>query len=105
MKPGSVLINTARGGLVVEADLIDALKSGHLSAAGLDVFEEEPAKADNPLFRFENVVLSPHVGGIDRLSTENMAIESADCIIKLSRNQWPAGAVVNDELRSNWKWT
>jgi len=105
MKPGSVLINTARGGLVVEADLIDALKSGHLFAAGLDVFEEEPAKADNPLFRLENVVLSPHVGGIDRLSTENMAIESADCIIKLSRNQWPVGAVVNDELRSNWKWT
>ncbi len=104
MKPGSVLINTARGGLVVEADLVDALKSGHLSAAGLDVFEEEPAKADNPLFRLDNVVLSPHVGGIDRLSMENMAIESADCIIKLSRNQWPTGAVVNDELRSNWKW-
>ena len=105
MKPGSVLINTARGGLVVEADLVEALKSGHLSGAGLDVFEQEPAKADNPLFQFDNVVLSPHLAGIDRLSIQSMAIESADCVIKLSRNQWPAGAVVNDELRKTWKWT
>ena len=105
MKPGSVLINTARGGVVVEADLIEALTSGHLSGAGLDVFEQEPAKADNPLFQFNNVVLSPHLAGIDRLSIQSMAIESADCVIKLSRNQWPAGAVVNDELRETWKWT
>ncbi|MBM4077056.1 MAG: lactate dehydrogenase, partial [Planctomycetes bacterium] len=104
MKPGSVLINTARGGLVVEADLIEALKSGHLSGAGLDVFEQEPAKSDNPLFQFENIVVSPHLGGADKLSQENMAIEAADCIIKLSKNQWPVGAVVNDELRQTWKW-
>lgn len=105
MKPGSVLINTARGGLVVEADLVDALRSGHLSGAGLDVFEQEPAKADNPLFQFDNVVLSPHFGGIDKLAMENMAIESAACIVKLSRNEWPTGAVVNEELRSTWKWS
>lgn len=104
MKPGSVLINTSRGKLVVEADLLAALKSGHLSAAGLDVFENEPATADNPLFQLKNIVVAPHLGGADKLSQDNMAIEAADCICKLYRNEWPGGAVVNEELRSQWKW-
>jgi D-3-phosphoglycerate dehydrogenase len=104
MKRGSVLINTSRGGLVVEADLLAALQQGHLGAAGLDVFQTEPAKADNPLFALKNVVVSPHLGGGDKLSQENMAIEAADCIAKLYRGEWPAGAVVNDELRAEWKW-
>lgn len=104
MKPGSVLINTSRGKLVVEADLIEALKSGHLRGAGLDVFENEPATADNPLFALKNVVVSPHLGGADKLSQDNMAIEAAECIARLYRNEWPAGAVVNDELRAGWKW-
>jgi phosphoglycerate dehydrogenase-like enzyme len=67
MKRGSVLINTSRGRLVVEADLLAALQQGHLGAAGLDVFENEPAQADNPLFALKNVVVSPHLGGADRL--------------------------------------
>ena len=104
MKRGSVLINTARGRLVVEADLLAALEQGRLSAAGLDVFEQEPARAGNPLFELKNVVLSPHLAGADRLSQENMAIEAAECIVKLYRGQWPEGAVVNDELRAGWKW-
>ena len=104
MKRGSVLINTARGGLVVEADLLTALNSGHLAGAGLDVFEQEPAKADNPLFRLPQVVVSPHLGGGDRLAQDSMGIEAAQCIAQLYRNQWPAGAVVNEELRANWKW-
>ncbi|RPI83338.1 MAG: hypothetical protein EHM42_08505 [Planctomycetaceae bacterium] len=104
MKPGSVLINTSRGKLVVEADLLAALQSGHLGGAGLDVFEDEPATADNPLFALRNVVFSPHLGGADKLSQDSMAIEAADCIAKLYRNEWPAGAVVNDELRASWQW-
>jgi D-3-phosphoglycerate dehydrogenase/(S)-sulfolactate dehydrogenase len=104
MKPGSILLNTSRGPLVKEADLIVALKSGRLSGAGLDVFEEEPAKADNPLFQLSNVVVSPHVAGIESRAMEDMGIEAADCIIKLSRGQWPTGAVVNDSLRDGWKW-
>jgi phosphoglycerate dehydrogenase-like enzyme len=104
MKPSSVLINTARGGLVVEADLLAALKEGRLGGAGLDVFEQEPAAPDNPLFQLENVVVSPHLGGADQLSQDNMAIEAADCIVKLYRGQWPAGAVVNDPLRTTFKW-
>ncbi|MCX7422735.1 MAG: phosphoglycerate dehydrogenase [Planctomycetia bacterium] len=104
MKPGSVLINTSRGGLVVETDLIAALKSGHLSGAGLDVFQQEPLSPTSPLLQVENVVLSPHLAGTDTRSMEDMGIESARNIITLSRNEWPDGAVVNAELRSRWKW-
>ncbi len=104
MKEGCVLINTARGKIVVEADLVEALKAGPLFAAGLDVFEQEPALADNPLFELDNVVVSPHIAGADKLSLEDMATEAADCIIKLHSGNWPVGAVVNDDLRKNWKW-
>lgn len=104
MKPGSVLVNTARGPIVNEGDLVEALQNGEIGGAGLDVFEEEPTPADNPLLQMKNVVLAPHVGGLDWLSLQDMAIESADSIIKLRDGVWPEGAVVNEELRESWKW-
>ncbi|MBL8702151.1 MAG: 2-hydroxyacid dehydrogenase [Alphaproteobacteria bacterium] len=63
MKPGAVLINVARGELVVEADLVDALRGGRLSGAGLDVFAEEPLRPDSPLRALDSVVLTPHSAG------------------------------------------
>ncbi len=61
LKPGAIIVNTARGGIVDEAALTEALKSGHVLAAGLDVFEHEPAQPDNPLFALQNVVVTPHI--------------------------------------------
>ena len=85
MRPGSYLINTARGGLVVEADLAESLASGHLAGAGLDVLNDEPPGPDNPLLGLSNVVFSPHIGGIDVQAMADMAEMAARCIVELSR--------------------
>jgi len=61
MRPGAILINTARGGLVEQAALVESLTSGHLSAAGLDVFATEPVPSDEALLQLDNVVIAPHL--------------------------------------------
>jgi phosphoglycerate dehydrogenase-like enzyme len=70
MKPGAIVINTARGGIVNEADLVQALLTNRIAGAGLDVFETEPLPPDSPLFAMPNVVLSPHSAGITPEATE-----------------------------------
>ena len=104
MKPGSYLINTARGGLVVESDLRDAVNSGHLAGAGLDVMAKEPPDPDCPLLGVPNIILCPHIAGTDLQSMRDMADLAASTIVELSRNRWPAECVVNSDLRDGWKW-
>jgi D-3-phosphoglycerate dehydrogenase / 2-oxoglutarate reductase len=77
MKRGVRLINCARGGLIVEADLVDALKSGAVAGAAIDVFEREPA-TDNPLFGMENVIATPHLGASTTEAQENVALQVAE---------------------------
>lgn len=76
-KPGVCIVNCARGGLVVEGDLKAALESGHVRAAALDVFEEEPAR-ENPLFGMDNVICTPHLGASTQEAQENVALQVAE---------------------------
>ena len=104
MKTGSILVNTARGELVVEQDLVEAIESGHLGGAGLDVYNTEPIDQDNPLLKLESVVLTPHKSSHETLARQEMAIEAARCIVGLYQGNWPEGCVVNDEIKSGWTW-
>jgi len=78
-KPGVFIVNCARGGLVVEADLKAAIESGHVAGAALDVFETEPAR-DNPLFELDQVIATPHLGASTEEAQENVARQVAEQI-------------------------
>ena len=93
MKPTSVLINTARGGLVDEAALVEALRSGTIAGAGLDVFEKEPADPDNPLFDLDNVVLTPHVATGTRDSVIEKAQAAGENMLRVLRGERPHNVV------------
>lgn len=95
MKDGTVLVNTARGGIVEEAALIDALRSGRIGAAGLDVFENEPLPGDHPLKGFDQVVLSPHIAGVTLGAAERMAVDSAQGILDFLTGTLDPARIVN----------
>jgi len=104
MKPTAFLLNTARGPLINEPDLAEALAAKTIAGAGLDVFEQEPPAKDHPLFKFENVVITPHAAGVDWKSRDDMAASAAEAIVALSRGEWPAEKIVNPETRGKFKW-
>jgi D-3-phosphoglycerate dehydrogenase len=98
MKPGAGLVNTARGGIIDESALYDALVSGHLRGAGLDVFDSEPTKPDNKLFTLEQVLLAPHMAGVTTESVIGMGVATAHNILSVLDGAPIAENVVNREV-------
>ncbi len=99
MKRGSIFINAGRGGLVDEAALLKALKSGHLFGAGLDVTDPEPAELDNPLLHLENVVVTPHVASATPEGKTRMFVGALEQVVQVLQGERPAH-LVNPEV---WK--
>src|SRR5262245_23221131 len=81
MRKGARVLNCARGGIIDEGALAEALKSGHLAGAALDVFVEEPPPSDHPLLQMPNVVVTPHLGASTTEAQESVALEAAQLLI------------------------
>ncbi len=90
MRPGTLLINTSRGGLVDEAALVRGLASGRIGGVGLDVFEAEPVAADNPLFSYPNVVVAPHAAADSAEAYERIGLATAQAIVDVFAGRVPA---------------
>jgi D-3-phosphoglycerate dehydrogenase len=101
MKPTAVLINTSRGPVIDESALILALTEKWISAAGLDVFEQEPIVPENPLLKLDNVVVTPHIAGYSDVFWHNFWKHSVDTAIDLSKGRWPR-SYVNRNVRPRW---
>jgi phosphoglycerate dehydrogenase-like enzyme len=103
MKPSAFLINTARGPIVDQRALVEALRAGRIAGAGLDVFEVEPVPADDPILRLDNVILAPHaLGWTDELFSGNGAADIR-AVLALKRGERPAG-IVNGEALAHQAW-
>ena len=97
MKPTAVVVNTSRGGLIDEQALIDALASGRIAAAGLDVYEQEPLTAGHPLTALDNVVLSPHSASFSRLSVARMLDSVSTSLVDAAEDRVPTGCIIAPE--------
>jgi D-3-phosphoglycerate dehydrogenase len=90
MKPGALLINVSRGPVVEDAALIEALSSGRIGGAALDVFSTQPLPPDHPYFGFDNVIVTPHMAGITEESMMRMGLGAAEETIRVLSNELPA---------------
>jgi len=97
MKKSSFIINCARGGILNEEDLYEALKNENISGAGLDVFDVEPTPSSNPLFKLNNVILSPHIAGVTVESTVRMATETVQNVLDVLDDKVNQSVVINNK--------
>lgn len=97
MKPGAIIVNTARGGVVDELALAAALSAGTVAAAGIDVFDAEPPGPDHPLIGFDEVILTPHIAGLTQQAAERMAISSVQNVLDFFAGQLAADLIVNKD--------
>ena len=97
MKKNAFIINCARGGILNEDDLYEALLNEKIAGAGLDVFDVEPTPSSNPLFKLKNVILSPHIAGVTVESTVRMAIETVQNVLDVFDNKVNKSVIVNLE--------
>ncbi|MEK4028219.1 MULTISPECIES: hydroxyacid dehydrogenase [Bacillaceae] len=101
MKPSAYFVNASRGGIVREKDLIEALTTGKIAGAGIDVFEIEPPDRDNPLFQLENVIVSPHSAALTKEASVRMAVHAAmqvDQVLRGERPDWAVNDLLNKEI-------
>jgi D-3-phosphoglycerate dehydrogenase / 2-oxoglutarate reductase len=93
MRPGSYFVNVARGAIVDEAALADALNSGHLAGAGLDVYEQEPTIADHPLYSLPNTICTPHVASYTTACVLRMQVQACEQVAMALRGERPTHLV------------
>jgi D-3-phosphoglycerate dehydrogenase / 2-oxoglutarate reductase len=101
MKDTSVLINTARGGIINEADLVEVLQNNLILGAGIDVFTEEPPPADHPFFQLKQVIVSPHMGGISLEAARQTSILIAENLIRAVKGEQLSVIANQKELTKN----
>lgn len=94
IRPGSFLVNAARGGLVDEDALVTMLRSGHLRGAALDAFNTEPLGTTSPLLDVPNLILTPHIGAFSDLANANMGVIVAEDVARILRGEEPLHPVV-----------
>ena len=98
MKSTSILINCARGGIVNEKALYDALTNNKIRSAGLDVYDDEPSTSSNPLFSLDNILLSPHIAGVTQEATIRMSKQAVQNVLDVFDNKVDPDVIINKNV-------